>query len=230
MSRDVRKPNSMQSSHSSNGIAFLRTLASSELADVVFEAAEVTLDSVLNEGLLRELPIIGSVANLARAGQHVAGEIFVRKLLRFLTEFKDVSAAQRAQLLEAYPDGSDKQNDLGENLLLALDRLDAVQKPALLARFFKAYVLGTIDYPTFTRIAQALDRFNLSLLPQLRWFYTREGAPEVPSDDVLHELSLAGLVTVSLGHSGTIGGAASYRQSPIGRRFIEIGFGVHPPP
>ena len=61
--------------------------------------------------------------------QRIAEELLLRKLLRFLFELKSVSAEERAELLAKYPDGSEEQSDLGENLLLALERLDATLHP-----------------------------------------------------------------------------------------------------
>jgi hypothetical protein len=211
------------------GTALVRTLASRELGDVVFDSTEVALDSVLSEGVLRELPVVGMLVKLAKAGQSVAEQLFIRKLLRFLLELGKVSVEERAKLLARYPDGTKEQSDLGENLLLALERLDDIHKPALLARFFVAYIREQVDYSTFSRLAQALERFNLSLMPHLRWFYTREGPTTTISEDVEHELSLAGLLTVSLEGSGTLGGSAGYRHSPIGRLFLELGYGVSVP-
>jgi hypothetical protein len=185
------------------------------------------LDHVLSEGVLRDLPIVGMVVKLTTVGQSVAEELFVRKLLRFLVELKGVSADERAKLLTKYPDGTEEQCDLGENLLLALERLDTVQKPALLARFFAAYLREQVDYPTFTRLAKALERFNLALLPHLRWFYTREGITVDVTEDIKHELSLAGLLMAGLTGSGTVNGSAGYYYNSIGKLFLELGYGVH---
>lgn len=209
------------------GTALVRTIASRELGDIIFDAAEVAFDSILTNGVLKELPIVGMVVKLANAGQSIAEELFLRKLLRFLCELKSVSAEERAKLLVKHPDGTQEQHDLGENLLLALERLDNVQKPALLARFFAAYIQEQIDYSTFSRLAQALERTNLRLVPQLRWLYTSEGEIINSTEDIKHELSLAGLLTVSLEDSGTIGGSAIYCPSPIGRLFLEIGYRIH---
>ena len=217
----------MSPSASPSGTALVRTLASHELGNIVFDSAEVALDSVLTEGVLSELPIVGTVVNLAKAGQSVAEELFLRKLLRFLLELRSVPVEDRAKLLAKYPDGTKGQRDLGENLLLTLERLDSVQKPALLARFFAAYIREQIDYLTFSRLAQALERFNLALTPHLSWFYTHVGPPMETTEDIQHELSLAGLLTASLEASGAFGGSAGYYQSPIGKLFVELGYGVH---
>jgi hypothetical protein len=124
-----------------------------------------------------------------------------------------------------------KHNDLeevGENLLLAIDRLDTVGKPAILARFFAAFVREEIDLATFMRLSKALERFNLSMFPKLKWRYTRMEPRVGTTEDDLHELGLAGLMTVSLQHSGTVGGSADYRESELGRHFIRLGFEVAP--
>lgn len=216
----------MNEKKSSSGRALVRTVAGNQLGDAIFDLAEVALDQNLAEGVLKDVPIVGSLVKLARAGQSVSEELFLRKLARFLADLNSVPIEERERLLEKYPDASEEQRVLGENLLLALERLDDVKKPAILARFFAAYIRSKIDYFTFTRLARALEKFNIELLPNLCWFYTREGPAVENPEEIIHELSLAGLVTVSLEESGTFGGSASYRNSELGKTFLLIGFDV----
>lgn len=210
----------------SSGQALMRILAGSQLGDAIFDLTEVALDQNLAEGVLKDVPIVGLIVKLARAGQSVSEELFLRKLTRFLADLNAVPIEEREKLLKQYPDTSDDQRVLGENLLLALERLDDVKKPAILARFFAAYIRSRIDYLTFTRLARALEKFNIELLPNLRWFYTREEPAVESSEEIIHELSLAGLVTVSLEGSGTISGSAGYRYAELGKTFLLIGFDV----
>lgn len=208
------------------GTSLIRTVTGSELSNVAFDAAEIALDSVMSEGVLKELPVVGTIVNLLKAGGKVSEELFIRKLLRFLHELKDVPVTERQTLLRKYPDGSQEQQELGGNLLLAIERLDDVSKPIILARFFKEYVNEKFDYLTFTRLSRALQSFNLSLLPNLSWFYIREGEPADISEEIEHELSLAGLITVSLAGSGTFGGSANYVGNELGRKFLKYGYGI----
>lgn len=216
----------MNEMKSSSGRALVRTVACNQLGDAIFDLAEVALDQNLAEGVFKDVPIVGTLVKLARAGQAVSEELFLRKLTRFLADLNAVPVGEREKLLEQYPDTSEEQRVLGENLLLALERLDDVKKPAVLARFFAAYIRSEIDYLTFTRLARALEKFNIELLPNLRWFYTRDEPAVAPPEEIIHELSLAGLVTVGLEGSGTIGGSAGYRSSELGKTFLLIGFGV----
>lgn len=216
----------MDTTESSSGRDLVRTLARNDLGDAVFGIAEVVLDQSLAEGVLKDLPIIGTLIKLARAGQSISEELFVRKLVRFFAGLKDVPIADREKLLEKYPDGSDEQRVLGENLLLALERLDDISKPTILARFFAAYIKSEIDDITFTRLARALEKFNMALLPNLRWFYTRQEPQVETPEEITHELSLAGLVLVQLPGSGSFNGSAAYRHSSLGKVFLRLGFDV----
>lgn len=211
----------------SSGRNLIKAVVGNQLGDTIFDVAEVMLDQNLAEGVLKDLPLVGIPVKLARAQQSISEELFLRKLARFLNDLQDIPAEDRAKLLDDFPDGSEKQRVLGENLLLALERLDDIEKPVVLARFFAACMRSEIDYTTFTRLARALEKFNMELLPNLRWYYSRvEPAVETP-EEIIHELSLAGLVTAGLAGSGTFGGAAGYRYSSIGKTFLSIGFAVH---
>ena len=217
----------MDANTPSSGRSLVRTVAGNQLGDAIFDLAEMALDRNLAEGLLKDVPIVGTLVKLAKAGHSVSEELFIRKLARFLADLNEVPLEDRERLLERYPDSSDEQRVLGENLLLVLERLDDIKKPAILARFFAAYIKSEIDYFTFTRLARALEKFNVELLPNLRCFYTREEPAVENPEEIIHELSLAGLVTVGLEGSGTYGGGASYRYSELGKRFLLIGFDVH---
>ena len=73
---------------------------------------------------------------------------------------------------------------MGEALLLLLDRLDDMQKPELVARFFCALMRGEIDRTTFQQMATAVDRLLIAHLSPLVAFYS--GATEersiIPAD------------------------------------------------
>lgn len=211
----------------STGSYLVSAVTKGDLGNTAFDLAEVALDHNLAEGVLRDIPFVGSLINLLRSGRSISEELFIRKILRFLGGLKSVSLEDRQRLLEKYPDTSEEQKFLGEKLLLALERLDDTTKPVLLARFFAAYIREEIDYTTFTRLASTLEKFNLALLPNLRWFYSREGQPPGGMlEEITHELSLAGLVLVHLSGSGAIGGSAGYRQSSLGKAFLCIGFDI----
>lgn len=219
----------MSKQNSSIGRDLIRTVAGDYLGDVIFDVAEVVLDQNLADSVLQDLPVVGIFAKLAKFKQSMSEELFIRKLVRFLYDLNNLSSKEKEKFIEKYPDSSDAQRVLGENLLLALERLDDIEKPAILARFFVAYIKSEIDYLTFTRLSLSLGKFNLGLLPNLSCFYTGEESAVKTSEEIIHELSLSGLVHVGLAGSGAIGGSARYIQSNIGKLFLSIGFNIQEP-
>lgn len=198
-----------------------------EGGEIIFDAAEVALDGQLAEGVLRELPLVGIPVKAAKAWMFVQQELAVRKLLGFFGELENVSVAEREKFFEEYPPGSEKIEALGDNLLLALERLDDIQKPKILGKFFSAYMKGAVQWVMFTRLTKALDRLNLELLPTLIQFYQPiEGIQQSP-EELIHDLSLAGLVTVSLESSGTYSGGAMFKKNNLGEEFLRLALGIN---
>ena len=219
----------MKENKSSLGSTLIKTLVKSPAGEAAIELAEAALDQGMVEGIVRDIPILGVLAKLNQAKRSVSDAIFLRKLTRFLKELNSVTVKDREKLLEKYPDGSEEQQVLGENLMLSLERLDNVKKPAILARFFAAYIREQIDYVTFTRLASSLERFNIELLPHLIWSYGHKEQYIGTTEDIIHELSLAGLFTASLAGAGALSGGAGFDQSELGRKFLTIGFGDEAP-
>ncbi len=221
-----RKNRIMTERSKSISTALVSTVANHELKEIAEIALQITLDRIVKEGALHDVPVVKTLVNIVKAGISVSEELFFRKLQRFLVELEKIPLNERNRLLAKYPDGSQAQTELGEQLLLVLEKLDQIQKPEILAKFFAAFVREEIDLQMFSRLSYALDRFNIDLLPNLRYRYVRDGSPVDNSEDVLHELALAGLLTVHLSTSGTLGGNAMYANNEIGRLFLKIGFGI----
>lgn len=216
----------MRKNKSSSDCALVGAVAGKNLAGTILEWVEVALDQGVADGFLKDIPFLGSLVSLGRAGKSISDEVFLRQIERFMVALDRIPLEDRERFIQRFPDASEEQKRLGENLLLTIKRLDDIEKPVILARFFAAYILSRVDYLTFTRLARSLERFNIELLPNLCWFYTREGVAVENSEEIIHELSLAGLVTASLEKSGTLGGGANYICSELGRLFLSIGFDV----
>jgi len=177
---------------------------------------------------MKDIPIVGTVVNFYKSIKSIRQQLTVKKLALFVGGIYEFTETEKQKMKHLFEGDEKKQREFAQNILLALDRQDDIEKPLFLIRFFKALVNEEIDLLTFSRLKQALEKFNLELLSSLRIFYGEELklSPINPafSEEISHELSLSGLATVSLASSGTIGGSASYVRNSIGELFIQIGF------
>ncbi len=129
--------------------SLIESIARTDLKDVATQFAEVGLDSVLDDGVVREIPIIGTIVSAASAVITIRDRLFAKKLLRFLENLDDVPVDERQAQITRLASSSKERKRVGETLLLLLDRLNDMEKPALLARAFQAFLNGRIDRSQF---------------------------------------------------------------------------------
>lgn len=192
----------------------------------LLDTAEAALDLVLDEGFLKELPLIGTVASLFAIGRNLRERLFLKKLLAFLREVNEVKQEERQAFAHLLESDRRRATKVGESLLLLLERLGETQKAILLGKFFAAYLKGQIDLKTFEQLGWALDRFFLQDIEGLKTLY----AKNFPEQEVGARLANAGLAAGSIIVPSGGAGWMSYYINDLGRKFVELGsFGESAP-
>jgi hypothetical protein len=107
------------------------TIAKSDLASLAPEYAELLLDGALDEGVLKDIPVLGTIAAVAKTGLAIRDRMFVRKLYLFVYALKEISPSERASMILRLEEDEKFTQRVGECLVLLLERLDHLQKPAL---------------------------------------------------------------------------------------------------
>jgi hypothetical protein len=67
---------------------FKSTILSSEAVGLAKDYTEIALDSMLNDGLLKDIPIIGSVMGIFKIGTTIRENHTIRKIATFLNCLK----------------------------------------------------------------------------------------------------------------------------------------------
>jgi hypothetical protein len=202
------------------GDALVQALELPDLRDALVDVAEVGLDQLLDEGIVRDIPVLGVLARLRTTYGVIRDHLFVKKVARFLRELGAIPQAERMRFLDAIDSQADRRR-LGDALVLLLDRLDDMDKPELLARLFGSYVRGRCDLASFRRLSTALDRLPLVTLPALAAFYGQPTDRGVQEGEYLEQFAFAGLVEARY-HVIRAGGAGGgYFQNALGRLFLE---------
>lgn len=128
---------------------------------------EVAVDSLLEIGVIRELPFVSTVSALYRGSVGIREKLFLKKVVKFLAELKDVPQADREKWVEQIDKKGAEGQRVGEALLLIIERLDDMDKPTLLGRLFKAYLNGLIDLADFRHVAAMIERAYMPDLEKL---------------------------------------------------------------
>jgi hypothetical protein len=201
--------------------SLLATIAESDLPSVSADLADAFVADTL-PATLSGVPVVGPLVGLLRTGASVRNLVFARKLAKFLSELASVPEEERRAFVGDMHADPEVARDVGEHLVLLIDRLDDMAKAVLLARAFKAFLLRRIDRTLFNKLAGALDRAPYSSLARLPSFYSAEPPPpgkDIADFDDLQDLAIAGLVRLEFG-GGYGGGAGRFVHNNIGAAFV----------
>lgn len=69
--------------------SFEKSLFDSSLADCGIDFLELGIDSVLQDGLFKDIPIVGTIVSMGKFAQNVHDRNLLRQTLTFINEFNN---------------------------------------------------------------------------------------------------------------------------------------------
>ncbi|MBW4055501.1 MAG: hypothetical protein HIU83_08860 [Proteobacteria bacterium] len=151
------------------GTSLVKSIFSAGAAEIAGDVSELALDDVLNEGVLKDIPVFGWLIKGYRVVSTVKDRIFLKKIAMFL-QGATVEIRRKEEFVDKLSDLSFCQK-VGENLILLLDRQDNLEKAFILGKSFAAYLSGSIEYDMFLRLAATIDRALITDLTKLPTYY-----------------------------------------------------------
>ena len=139
------------------GLSLIDTLASSDLSGVLEDQAEVIVDRILKDGLLKDIPIISTITGTVKTLIAVRDYLLVVKLVKFLQGI-NITEEERTRFEKTIGNEAEYKRTIGQNLLMLIDSLDDVTKADMVAKLFKAFLRDDITYSEFLRFASVVER------------------------------------------------------------------------
>ena len=186
--------------------------------ELALDIAETSIDCILDEGILHDIPLIGIAYKCARIGYSISDRIFMAKIVRFVEALDQISPDEKEEFRKKIEEDPEMQKRVGESLVLILNKFDDLKKPQMLTIAFRAFIRGEINYEQFRRICVAID---ICLISDLEKF----SIPDYSRDQTLLEhLNGTGLVMNSSKSVSEYGNVVINRLeiSEIGHMFQEL--------
>ena len=204
-------------------IELVNSIAVENLNAAGRDLAEVAVDSVLKEGILRDIPVFNTLAAFYRTGVEIRQQLFIKKVVNFLKELSNTTFEKRQKFVEDIERDSNRKREFGEILVLLIDRADSLQKPSILGRLIKYHILGYISYEDATRLAFIVNIVYISDLNYLLKF-----TPGIqPNPDIAASLQSVGLLTFTGMDGGTLDAPSSggivYELNKYGQMLLKYG-------
>ncbi|UOG92175.1 MAG: hypothetical protein L3K52_00210 [Candidatus Thiothrix sulfatifontis] len=122
------------------------------------DIGEAFIDTVMSEGVLKEVPIVKSLMAVYSAGVSIQKRRYIKNLLIFLRECESFDLQRRNEALEQYLSTEEKREQFGETMLLLIERADENSKPELYAKLIELWIRGECDYADAIRCCKIVDK------------------------------------------------------------------------
>jgi len=147
--------------------SFNTTLTDSNLESLGIDISELAIDNILHDGLLKDIPIVGTIINLSKFGANIHDRLFLKKLLSFLNKIESIPSDKRKELICTIESSKKYRMKVGENLLYIIDTCEDYEISELIGFLFKAFVEEKITYDDFLKSASVLKKLNMG---DFKWF------------------------------------------------------------
>lgn len=179
-----------------NDLSFaLSNSISEEIGNIATDILEIGLDSILDDGLLKEVPILSTAVNVFKIGKSVVERHYLKKLAAFISQLNKgiVDEKQRDYYKNTVKDHPRKRDEELEYILIIIDRYIHADKAKKLAKLYLSYLDKEIDWETFTKCSEILDRLLPGDYQELSLGFWPNLSDSEVSDSLLRLVSL-GLV------------------------------------
>ena len=143
--------------------AFEQSVFNDIFTDSIVDIAEVGIDSILKDGLLKNLPIINILLGTTRTVKNIYERNMLKNTALFLNELnaQKIDAVKLQAFKERITDESVKEQELGRVLILLNQYVDNI-KSVILGKLFFKYVNQEYDWDKFCELSDTLNRLFLN--------------------------------------------------------------------
>lgn len=139
----------------------LRDSINTEAGSIATNIAEVGLDSIIEDDIIKEVPILSTAVSLYKLGSSLSERHYLSKLSSFVSELnkgicdKDKQKYYKKRITE----GITIRNKELEYILLLINRYIQTEKAEMIAKLYLSYLDMDITWVDFTKYAEVIDRF-----------------------------------------------------------------------
>ncbi len=208
-------------------ISIINSIANDNTIEIASEIGELTLDQFMDDGILKEIPIIGSLYKTSKLVVGIRELLFAKKLYLFLSNLKSIPLEKRLTFVSKINENPKEKIKTGQRLILILEQLNDLDKPKIIANLFSAHIQEKITSEELYRLTSIVERAYLPDISSLEHFYFKHNFEKM---DYLTSLGIIGINVYQPGsgtlqHGGTIQNPhISYVLNQLGISLLRYGF------
>lgn len=143
--------------------SFKNSIFNDSFNDAITEIAEFGIDSILDNEILRSIPVVRLVLASGRFAQNIHDRNLMRQTVVFIQALnsKEITDEELAAYYEKLTDPKKQEEELGR-VLVILNRTIDIQKSQCIGNLFRNYVKKRITWEKFIEFSQIVEQIFLS--------------------------------------------------------------------
>ena len=156
--------------------AFEISLFDETLSSACLEMTEFGIDSVLDDGIFKGIPIVSLLIGVGKTAQNIYDRNLLRQTIKFINTFNthklpSEKLDKHRKKLNSNPQFAEEE--LGR-VIIMLNANVETQKSALLAKFYRAYIDEKITWENYCEFSDIISRIFITDLSLLYAIYRKE--------------------------------------------------------
>lgn len=218
--------------------SFQSIIVSDEVLDTLGEITEVCLDQFLDDGLWKDMPIIGTVVSIIKTFGKIQDIITFKMQLAFIQQLRNGCVSEKAinKRKEAYQKKEKWFSEEAEKIVLYLSRCTDYKKAKLYAEIYLDFINQEISYETMSEYFEIVDRIMLPDIIKLDQLNDNPAYKptiqnkDIPDEEVIEITDIAlggrlasiGVIGAMVGFRFGVTTLDTYRISETGYYFLKL--------
>lgn len=200
--------------------------------DIIGDYLELGIDSILENEILKEIPIFKSLLSLGKISKNIRERNCLKNLAVFINELNsgNIDAEKLRLHQEELKRNSKKaEKELGRLLIILDQTIDNI-KASILGKLYKAYINQVVDWDIFIEFSEITNRLYINDLKILALIYNGNMNDTSNRADLYRVERLNSLGVIGLAPKSIVIGTGHSRQdsyitlNKIGKMYSDIIF------
>lgn len=140
--------------------SFTKTIKNTALSDVAIDLTELSIDNLIDNEIIKQIPIVKTFVGIVHAGINVHDRLFLKKILGFLNEINDIDESTRNQIISKIDDSKKYRIKVGEKLLYIIDSCEDYEHSGNISKLFREVLSHKISYDEFLEASSIVAKLT----------------------------------------------------------------------
>lgn len=136
-------------------------IKSDNFRDLVSEISEVILDSILKDGLIKDIPIFSLLIKGLNLTNTIQERLYAKKLITFLKQLENTDPEERKKEIDKIDNNPKYKTKVGEKILYLINESDDAEKANYSGILFKKFIEKKISYDDYIRCVNSINKTNI---------------------------------------------------------------------